>query len=1345
MKFSLLAVLAVAATVAAATPVERRTIDFGNQPEARSLEPRFGGMYRSNSEQDPAAKRDLEPRWGGMYRSNSEQDPAAKRDLEPRWGGMYRSNSEQDPAAKRDLEPRWGGMYRSNSEQDPAAKRDLEPRFGGIYRSNSEQDPAAKRDLEERFAGPYFSVGEEDPASNHPIAKKPSTSSTASDRPSKLDVQLCQHTPEVGHNSHSVLIPCRRNVIEVDWATTSPSHLIARSTGVMDVSERPETATYADNVEHAHSQASRGSRGAEWNRGGSVDGDGDYDDSDDEGMFSFARPTTRDQPRFNRIETPTASAIQSSPPLHNDPNPFSFAVPYPTEGTQPFEAPDHRISVARDPTLTPAAAYALENNLGSFGPRKRTSFSAHDTRAYHEGLSYGRSNRQEEEEGARSETPRSSQDKIEALEATWADQPNLSYALTADGQAIMLNELGEPIRLATSREQKMLADLGVGDYVPYRIENDFEEEEEDSPFPEVRASVSNIDDPEMPALTFRVWFIGLLFCIVVSALNGFLALRYPAPLVTPVLTQLLSYPVGRLFARYLPIGSFRVPRFLRRLCPAETFSLNPGPFNIKEHTLIVMMANVSTAPAPGIAYSLASEKYFGIKPRVGFDILLLLTTQMVGFGTAGLCRRFLVWPAAMIWPQNLVYCTLLNTLHAEDEDEGQGISRFKFFLCVMSGAFAWYWLPGFLFTALSAFSWVCWIAPNNVVVNQLFGVSSGLGMGIFTFDWSQVAYIGSPLVIPWWAAVNVFCGVAIAFWIIAPIMYYTNVWDSAYLPMSTSEVFDRFGVPYNTSAVIDSTNLSLNETAYQSYSPLYLPITYATVYGLAFMLAVAVIVHTVLYHGRTMARQLRRARTEDHDVHVKLMRNYPEVPDWWYLIFVSVALALSIVTVVCFHTQTPAWALVVAVLVGFVYVLPAGIVFALTGTQVFDRFGVPYNTSAVIDSTNLSLNETAYQSYSPLYLPITYATVYGLAFMLAVAVIVHTVLYHGRTMARQLRRARTEDHDVHVKLMRNYPEVPDWWYLIFVSVALALSIVTVVCFHTQTPAWALVVAVLVGFVYVLPAGIVFALTGTQISINLIVELIAGYAMPGRPLANMIFKVYSTSTVAAGLSFVQDLKLGHYMKVPPRATFAVQMVATTLTSLVQVGVKRWLVAEVPDLCETHQHFLLTCPTVRVYYSASIIWGLIGPARQFAVGQLYNPILYWLLAGALLPVLTFVATKAFPRTPLKYVNIPVALTGAIYMPPATGINFSSWFLVSLIFQYLLRRHRFRWWSKFNFVLSAGLDSGTVLCAIVIFLSLSLPKNGRISLDWWGNNVYTRTLDWAGVSYKTPPPEGFGRTSW
>lgn len=44
-----------------------------------------------------------------------------------------------------------------------------------------------------------------------------------------------------------------------------------------------------------------------------------------------------------------------------------------------------------------------------------------------------------------------------------------------------------------------------------------------------------------------------------------------------------------------------------------------------------------------------------------------------------------------------------------------------------------------------------------------------------TFDWSQIAWIGSPLMIPWWAEVHVFAGFVLFYWIMVPILYYTNV------------------------------------------------------------------------------------------------------------------------------------------------------------------------------------------------------------------------------------------------------------------------------------------------------------------------------------------------------------------------------------------------------------------------------------------------------------------------------------------------------------------------------------------------------------------------------------------
>lgn len=244
--------------------------------------------------------------------------------------------------------------------------------------------------------------------------------------------------------------------------------------------------------------------------------------------------------------------------------------------------------------------------------------------------------------------------------------------------------------------------------------DDMFEEEEDSPFPEVRASVSNYDDPDMPCLTFRALALGCFFTSLGAGLNAYFQIRYPAPFITTVVIQLISYPVGTALARWLPAREWSSPKLLRRLGMDSEWSLNPGPFNIKEHTVIVIMANVSISPTYGLGLVLSFDKYFNIKTGFWFDFLLIFSTTVTGFVFAGLTRRFLVWPANLIWPQNLVTSTLLNTFHAGDDGDDGGMSRYRFFFYVFIGATVWYLVPGFLFTGLSAFSWLCWIAPSEL-------------------------------------------------------------------------------------------------------------------------------------------------------------------------------------------------------------------------------------------------------------------------------------------------------------------------------------------------------------------------------------------------------------------------------------------------------------------------------------------------------------------------------------------------------------------------------------------------------------------------------------------------------
>jgi hypothetical protein len=58
--------------------------------------------------------------------------------------------------------------------------------------------------------------------------------------------------------------------------------------------------------------------------------------------------------------------------------------------------------------------------------------------------------------------------------------------------------------------------------------------DDDSPYPEVRASVSNTDDPTMPVSTIRAWTLGILWAILLPGVNEFFHFRYPALYITPV-------------------------------------------------------------------------------------------------------------------------------------------------------------------------------------------------------------------------------------------------------------------------------------------------------------------------------------------------------------------------------------------------------------------------------------------------------------------------------------------------------------------------------------------------------------------------------------------------------------------------------------------------------------------------------------------------------------------------------------------------------------------------------------------------------------------------------------------
>lgn len=375
-----------------------------------------------------------------------------------------------------------------------------------------------------------------------------------------------------------------------------------------------------------------------------------------------------------------------------------------------------------------------------------------------------------------------------------------------------------------------------------------------------------------------------------------------------------------------------------------------------------------------------------------------------------------------------------------------------------------------------------------------------------------------------------------------------------------------------------------------------------------------------------------------------------------------------------------------------------------------------------------TLDVAAYQAYSPLFLGTFFALTYGVSFGSLSSVLVHTAIFHGSEIWQRAKLARNQDADVHLKMMKKYTDTPNWWYYGLFIILFALSLVTVLVWDTHLTWWAMIIAMLLSLVFLVPIGMVQGITNTQLGLNVLTEFIVGYMLPGRPIAMMLFKTYGYITMAQALYFLQDMKLGHYLKVPvslpasasspskkmpncqtdptclqPRVTFTAQVSACLWSCIVQVAVFNWALGSIEGICDADQPNNYTCPGATVFYTASVVWGVIGPGRVFGAGGIYANLQWYWLLGAILPVITWFAARRFPRSSIRYLHWPLIFGGSGLIPPATVYIYLCWGAVGVFFNGFIKRKFRGWWAKYNYVTSAGLDTGLYIATLVIFFAL------------------------------------------
>ncbi|KAL2703087.1 hypothetical protein AAEP93_007385 [Penicillium crustosum] len=352
------------------------------------------------------------------------------------------------------------------------------------------------------------------------------------------------------------------------------------------------------------------------------------------------------------------------------------------------------------------------------------------------------------------------------------------------------------------------------------------------------------------------------------------------------------------------------------------------------------------------------------------------------------------------------------------------------------------------------------------------------------------------------------------------------------------------------------------------------------------------------------------------------------------------------------------------------------------------------------------------------------------------ALIPHCILFWGKGIWRVYRRAREGKHDDphHTHMAKHCKDTPWWCFAGIIVLSFVLGLIVVIKEKITLPVWAYIVALALA-IFISPFSVIFfARFGNGIATNNLSKMLAGLMLPGRPVGNMYFAAWSHNIVISSVSVSTDLKLGEYLKIPPRTMLWAQMYGIVLGGFINYAILSSIISANRDLLiEGNGNSSWSGMTMQAFNTKAAYWALA--PYLYKLGAKYEMIPIALAVGAAAVVVRRLCYQFIPKVgqlDLSEINLPqfIQYAGNISTQPQTCTILSG-LLCGLFTQAYLRNYHPRIFRDYSYIIAGAFDAGSLF--VIFILSFAVYGAGGPSHPfplWWGNNQEGH-VDWCPIS--------------